>query len=118
VTTARSCGETAIHGFESRQRFAWAAETAIKSGAGGFQGIGLTISRGLAKQVMDQSLHCSSVHRGYLGVRLPPSNSVVDRQPFRSVPEIWKALDKGPSEKGRLLPLRTAQGGTEYVLLT
>ena len=44
--------------------------SAIKSGTGGFQGIGLAISSNLAKNVMDQLQHNGSVKRGYLGVQI------------------------------------------------
>jgi serine protease Do len=43
--------------------------TAIKSGTGGFQGIGLAVSSNLARTVMTQLLKDGSVHRGYLGVQ-------------------------------------------------
>jgi serine protease Do len=43
--------------------------SAIKSGTGGFQGIGLAISSNLAKNVMDQLQANGTVHRGYLGVQ-------------------------------------------------
>jgi serine protease Do len=42
----------------------------IKSGTGGFQGIGLAISSNLAKNVMDQLQRNGAVHRGYLGVQV------------------------------------------------
>jgi serine protease Do len=48
--------------------------SAIKSGTGGFQGIGLAISSNLAKHVMDELLNSGSVHRGYLGVQVSPLN--------------------------------------------
>jgi hypothetical protein len=106
-----------MHWIDSRQRFSWTADPAIKSGAGGLQGTGLATSCDLAKHVIDPLLHGGSVHRGYLGVRVQPRNSGVDHQAIKSVPESRKALAKGPSEKGRLLRVRTAQGGTEYVPL-
>jgi serine protease Do len=43
--------------------------SAIKSGTGGFQGIGLAISSNLAKNVMEQLQRSGTVHRGYLGVQ-------------------------------------------------
>jgi serine protease Do len=43
--------------------------SAIKSGTGGFQGIGLAISSNLVKNVMDQLQRGGSVHRGYMGVQ-------------------------------------------------
>jgi serine protease Do len=46
--------------------------SAIKSGTGGFQGIGLAISSKLATQVMDQLLKTGTVCRGYLGVQVQP----------------------------------------------
>jgi serine protease Do len=46
--------------------------SAIKSGTGGFQGIGLAISSNLAKHVMEQLLTEGTVHRGYLGVHVQP----------------------------------------------
>src|SRR6516225_7444470 len=46
--------------------------SAIKSGTGGFQGIGLAISSNLAKNVMEQLEHNGKVHRGYLGVQVQP----------------------------------------------
>jgi serine protease Do len=51
--------------------------SAIKSGTGGFQGIGLAISSNLAKHVMDQLLHGGLVHRGYLGVQVQQLNPEV-----------------------------------------
>ena len=42
----------------------------IKSGTGGFQGIGLAISSNLAKNVMEQLQRNGAVHRGYLGVQV------------------------------------------------
>jgi serine protease Do len=44
--------------------------SAIKSGTGGFQGIGLAVSSNLAKTVMAQLLKDGSVHRAYLGVQI------------------------------------------------
>jgi serine protease Do len=44
--------------------------SAIKSGTGGFQGIGLAISSNLTKEVMAQLLKEGTVHRGYLGVQI------------------------------------------------
>jgi serine protease Do len=44
--------------------------SAIKSGTGGFQGIGLAISSNLAKNVMEQLQRNGTVHRGYLGVQV------------------------------------------------
>jgi serine protease Do len=46
--------------------------SAIKSGTGGFQGIGLAISSNLAKNVMDQLQIKGAVQRGYLGVNIMP----------------------------------------------
>jgi serine protease Do len=46
--------------------------SAIKSGTGGFQGIGLAVSSNLAKSVMAQLLKDGNVHRGYLGVQVGP----------------------------------------------
>ena len=51
--------------------------SAIKSGTGGFQGIGLAISSNLAKNVMDQLQQKGSVQRGYLGVSIQPLDSEV-----------------------------------------
>jgi len=51
--------------------------SAIKSGTGGFQGIGLAVSSNLAKTVMTQLLKDGSVHRGYLGVQVAPLNAEV-----------------------------------------
>jgi serine protease Do len=51
--------------------------SAIKSGTGGFQGIGLAISSNLAKHVMDQLLAGGAVHRGYLGVQVQALNADV-----------------------------------------
>jgi serine protease Do len=42
----------------------------IKSGTGGFQGIGLAISSNLARNVMEQLQRNGAVHRGYLGVQV------------------------------------------------
>jgi serine protease Do len=44
--------------------------SAIKSGTGGFQGIGLAISGKLAQSVMTQLTKEGTVHRGYLGVQV------------------------------------------------
>jgi serine protease Do len=44
--------------------------SAIKSGTGGFQGIGLAISSNLTKTVMEQLQKNGAVHRGYLGVQV------------------------------------------------
>jgi serine protease Do len=44
--------------------------SAIKSGTGGFQGIGLAIASNLARDVLDQLRQNGSVHRGYLGVQV------------------------------------------------
>jgi serine protease Do len=46
--------------------------SAIKSGTGGFQGIGLAVSSNLAKNVMSQLLKDGNVHRGFLGVQVAP----------------------------------------------
>jgi serine protease Do len=46
--------------------------SAIKSGTGGFQGIGLAISSNLVKAVKDQLLNGGTVHRGFLGVQAGP----------------------------------------------
>jgi serine protease Do len=43
--------------------------------------------------------------------------SKVDQQPVKTVEEAKKALDKGSLEKGLLLQVRTAHGGSSYVLL-
>ncbi len=51
--------------------------SAIKSGTGGFQGIGLAISSKLAKNVMDQLRQTGSVCRGYLGVQVQPLDTEV-----------------------------------------
>jgi serine protease Do len=42
----------------------------IKSGTGGFQGIGLAIASNLARDVLEQLRRDGSVHRGYLGVQI------------------------------------------------
>jgi serine protease Do len=46
--------------------------TAIKSGNGGFQGVGLAITSNLAKNIVNQLLRDGVVHRGYLGVAVGP----------------------------------------------
>jgi serine protease Do len=46
--------------------------SAIKSGTGGFQGIGLAISSRLAQNVVDRLQKDGTVHRGYLGVQVRP----------------------------------------------
>lgn len=51
--------------------------SAIKSGTGGFQGIGLAISSKLAKNVMDQLRQTGTVCRGYLGVQVQPLDTEV-----------------------------------------
>ena len=51
--------------------------SAIKSGTGGFQGIGLAISANLARNVMDQLRQSGTVHRAYLGVQAAPLDEAV-----------------------------------------
>lgn len=51
--------------------------SAIKSGTGGFQGIGLAISSKLATNVMDQLRQSGTVARGYLGVQVQPLDTEV-----------------------------------------
>jgi serine protease Do len=51
--------------------------SAIKSGTGGFQGIGLAVSSNLAKTVMTQLIQDGNVHRGYLGVQVGPLSAEV-----------------------------------------
>jgi serine protease Do len=51
--------------------------SAIKSGTGGSQGIGLAIASNLVKNVMDQLRDHGSVHRGYIGVQAGPLNADV-----------------------------------------
>jgi serine protease Do len=51
--------------------------SAIKSGTGGFQGIGLAISSNLAKNVMEQLQSSGTVHRGYLGVQTQALDAAV-----------------------------------------
>jgi len=51
--------------------------SAIKSGTGGFQGIGLAVSSNLTKTVMTQLLQDGNVHRGYLGVQVGPLSAEV-----------------------------------------
>jgi serine protease Do len=51
--------------------------SAIKSGTGGFQGIGLAVSSNLAKTVMMQLRLDGSVHRGYLGVQVGPLSAEI-----------------------------------------
>jgi serine protease Do len=51
--------------------------SAIKSGTGGFQGIGLAISAKLARNVMDQLRTTGAVCRGYLGVQVQPLDAEV-----------------------------------------
>jgi serine protease Do len=54
--------------------------SAIKSGTGGFQGIGLAVSSNLARNVLQQLLQDGTVHRGYLGVLFEPLDpEVADR---------------------------------------
>jgi len=54
--------------------------SAIKSGTGGFQGIGLAISSNLAKNVMDQLQNKGAVQRGYLGVQIQPLDPEVAKR--------------------------------------
>ncbi len=78
--------------------------SAIKSGTGGFQGIGLAISSNLAKNVMEQLLKDGTVHRGYLGVQTQPLESAVsDRLGLagKSGVVIAKVLP-GPRRRGRV----------------
>jgi serine protease Do len=51
--------------------------SAIKSGTGGFQGIGLAVSSNLAKTIMTQLVHDGNVHRGYLGVQVGPLSAEI-----------------------------------------
>jgi serine protease Do len=51
--------------------------SAIKSGTGGFQGIGLAVSSNLAKTVMTQLLKDGNVHRGFLGVQVGPLSAEI-----------------------------------------
>src|SRR5713101_7348511 len=46
--------------------------SAIRSGTGGFQGVGLAVSSNLAKTIMSQLLKDGNVHRGFLGVQVGP----------------------------------------------
>jgi serine protease Do len=76
--------------------------SAIKSGTGGFQGIGLAISSNLAKHVMDQLLNGGSVHRGYLGVQVQPLNPEVAGRlgvPGNSGVVVGKVLPGAPAAK-------------------
>jgi serine protease Do len=54
--------------------------SAIKSGTGGFQGIGLAISSRLAQSVIDGLLKDGTVHRGYLGVQVQALSPEVGRR--------------------------------------
>jgi serine protease Do len=78
---------------------------AIKSGTGGFQGIGLAVSSNLAKKVMDQLLHGGVVHRGYLGVQVQPlSPEVATRLGVtgNNGVVVAKVLPGGPAAKSGL----------------
>jgi len=54
--------------------------SAIKSGTGGFQGIGLAISSNMVKNVFDQLQKNGSVTRGYLGVQAGPLDQEVAKR--------------------------------------
>ena len=46
--------------------------TAIKTGTGGSQGVGLAIASNVAKRITDQLIRDGVVHRGYIGVSFKP----------------------------------------------
>ncbi len=69
----------------------------IKSGTGGFQGIGLAISSNLTREVMAQLLKDGTVHRGYLGVQVQSLD-----------PEVAKSL--GLSDTGGVVLAKVTEG--------
>jgi serine protease Do len=76
--------------------------SAIKSGTGGFQGIGLAISSNLTKSVMEQLQRGGSVHRGYLGVQvqgLTPEVAARLGVPGKSGVVIAKVMPGAPAAK-------------------
>jgi serine protease Do len=80
--------------------------SAIKSGTGGFQGIGLAVSSNLAKTVMMQLLQDGNVHRGYLGVQVGPLTAEVASHLGLPNPEgvvIGKVSAGTPAAKAGLL---------------
>jgi serine protease Do len=79
--------------------------SAIKSGTGGFQGIGLAISSNLAKNIMDQLQRDGSVHRGYLGVQVQALDPAVATKlglEGKSGVVVGKVMAGGPAAKAGL----------------
>ena len=77
----------------------------IKSGTGGFQGIGLAIASNLVKNVLDQLQRNGSVVRGYLGVQVGPLNPEVSSRlglNDKSGVVIAKVLAGSPAQKAGL----------------
>jgi serine protease Do len=99
--------------------------SAIKSGTGGWQGVGLAISSNMARNIMQSLLNGGVVHRGYLGVQigdlapevatqlgLSAKSGVVVRNVFEGSPaakaglrdgDIVTALDGKPVKSGHEL---------------
>jgi serine protease Do len=77
----------------------------IKSGTGGFQGIGLAISSNMVKNVMEQLLQNGTVHRAYLGVQVNALDpEVADRLGVagKSGVVIGKVMSGAPGAKAGL----------------
>jgi serine protease Do len=76
--------------------------SAIKSGTGGFQGIGLAISANMARGVMEHLLKEGTVHRGYLGVQVQPLDAEVGARlgvPAHSGVVIGKVMPNTPAAR-------------------
>ncbi|HEY1859288.1 MAG TPA: trypsin-like peptidase domain-containing protein, partial [Gemmataceae bacterium] len=77
----------------------------IKSGTGGFQGIGLAISSNMVKNVMEQLLQNGTVHRAYLGVQVNALDAEVAERlgvAGKSGVVIGKAMSGAPGAKAGL----------------
>jgi serine protease Do len=76
--------------------------TAIKTGSGGWQGVGLAITSNVAKNIVQQLERYGVVHRGYLGVQVSPLDSDVATQlgvPGGTGVVVSRVFDKTPAGK-------------------
>ena len=76
--------------------------TAIKSGTGAFQGVGLAITSNLAKNITNQLIREGVVHRGYLGVSVGPVDPEVAARygiQDKGGVEVSGVKDDGPAGK-------------------
>lgn len=79
--------------------------SAIRSGTGGFQGIGLAIPSNMAKNILTQLIAGGSVHRGYLGVAIKNLDPEVAGRLGVEGAEgvvIGQVYDKSPASKAGL----------------